>query len=211
MRYKYDIYNNLAEAFLNILFFPLKQIIPQPIINFIPLLLTNQEVRLRKVSNFIKGQLLDIGCGPNLLTKLYRTTGGKGVGVDVYPWAGVDQLVEDSSHLPYKDNSFDTISFVACLNHIPSRTKTLKEANRLLRNDGIVIITNINPFLSLIWHKYAFWDRDYHERGLAEGEVYGFLEKELIAMLEEADFKLLHKEHYNWCTNKLYVFGKKRD
>lgn len=41
-------------------------------------------VRISTVLPYIKGDLLDIGCGMNNLTKLY----GAGIGVDVHDWGG---------------------------------------------------------------------------------------------------------------------------
>src|SRR5690606_38498932 len=98
-------------------------------------------IRIKKVLPHIEGNLLDIGCGNNKLTKLY----GSGIGVDVYDWGNVDMIVEDSSRIGLPDNSFNTISILAALNHIPNRENVIRECHRLLQTDGKIIITMIPP------------------------------------------------------------------
>ena len=64
--------------------------------------------RIRAVLPWVRGRLLDIGCGTNSLVGAYA---GDGVGVDVHPWPGVDRVVEDSAHLPFETGTFDTVSY----------------------------------------------------------------------------------------------------
>lgn len=194
-----------SPRWLDELALPLKLIIPQPIIRKIPFLSTNEDIRVRTALEYTKGRLLDIGCGNNRLVQQYRASGGDGTGVDVYPWPGVDLVVDDSANLPFDDGSFDTITFVACLNHIPNREAVLTEARRLLRPDGHVVLTSLTPLLSRIWHAYAFWDADQHERGMAEGEVYGFTHEELTAILERNGFGVSIARPFSWGLNCIYV------
>ncbi|MBA7545988.1 2-methoxy-6-polyprenyl-1,4-benzoquinol methylase, mitochondrial [subsurface metagenome] len=83
----------------------------------------------------IRGRLLDIGCGTNKLVKFYM---GEGIGVDVYQWGGgdVDLLFDNSAKLPFKNETFDTVTIVGALNHIPNRSEVLAEAHRILRQMG---------------------------------------------------------------------------
>lgn len=180
-------------------------LIPQPWLAKMPGLSTNLVIRTKLVLNEVRGKLLDIGCGSNELVKAYRAQGGNGMGVDVYPWAGVDQVLPDSSCLPFADQSFDAVSFIACINHIPYREQALREAHRVLTADGILILTNLTPWLSRIWHFYAFWDHDQHERGMAEGEVWGLTSKEMLALLTKTGFKVQKKILFSWGCNQLYV------
>ena len=200
------LYSSFPVYALNQILLPLKLLIPQPVIRRVPLLKTNADIRTGVVLRAVRGKLLDIGCGTNRLVAQYRRDGGDGVGVDVYPWPGVDQIVEDTSKLPYADASFDTISFVACINHIPNRVDVLREARRLLRPGGQVVLTNLTPRLSRIWHAWAFWDADQHERGMAEGEVWGFTHEELVRLVATAGFELVACRGFSWGLNSLYVF-----
>lgn len=56
-------------------------------------------------------------------------------------------MSKDTSVLPFNNGSFNTVSFVASLNHIPEREKIIKEVNRILTERGRVIITVLNPLI----------------------------------------------------------------
>ncbi|MBT4351331.1 class I SAM-dependent methyltransferase [archaeon] len=101
--------------------------------------------RIKKVLPQINENHLDIGCGSNKLSKKYKIKNKEAIsiGIDVHPWKNVDKIIKDSSNLSYDDNYFDTITIVASLNHIINRHETLKECNRLLKDDGRLIITMI--------------------------------------------------------------------
>lgn len=143
--------------------------------------------RVRAVLPEVEGYLLDIGCGTNRLVKKY----GNGIGVDVFPWEGVDLLVEDTSCLPFDDDTFDTVTFIACLNHIPKRADVLREARRVLKPGGKIVITMIPPGISRAWHFLRRpWERDQCERGMKEGEEYGFQRRQVTKLLEESGFEV---------------------
>lgn len=162
-------------------------------------------VRIKKALPHIKGKLLDIGCGMNQLKKAY----GSGIGVDVYNWGDVDLVVEDTSKLPYVNNSFDTICIIAALNHIPNRAEVLKECYRLLNNDGVMVITMIPPIISQVWHFLRKpWDVDQSERGMKEGEVFGLTKKTILNLFKNAGFQLQTNKRFMLLVNRLYVFKK---
>lgn len=190
----------------NFICVPLRLAIPQPFIAKIPILRTNEEERSYRTLAEYRGVALDIGCGSNRIIKNYRDAGHQGTGVDVYGWDGPDLIVQDTAHLPYDSHSIDTISFVACLNHIPNRVDVLNESRRLLKPAGRVLITNLTPVISRIWHRIAFWDADQHERGMKEGEVWGFSDTELREMLDKAGFTFVKRIGFMWGLNHLYIF-----
>lgn len=141
--------------------------------------------RIRVVLPHVRGSLLDIGCGENRLVAAY----GSGVGVDVFPWTGADMVICDTARLPFPDSSFDTVAFLACLNHIPDRRAVLREARRVLKPGGRIIVTMIPPALSSVWHLLRRpWESDQRERGMGEGEVYGLTRRETRRLLEECGF-----------------------
>jgi SAM-dependent methyltransferase len=202
------LYRSFGEYAINQVLLPFKLLVPQPVIGRLPLLTTNREIRIRVVLSLVSGRILDIGCGSNDLIKRYRERGGDGVGVDIYPWPGVDLVVKDTATLPYPDRSFDTITFVACINHIANRKDVLREARRLLRPEGLIVLTNLTPRLSRLWHRWAFWDEDQHERGMTEGEVWGFSDAELTGLLGDVGFRAAFKQSFSWGLNHVYAFTR---
>lgn len=161
--------------------------------------------RIRTVLPHVRRRLLDIGCGTNELVRQY----GNGLGCDVYQWGDVDLVVEDSSDLPFDDASFDTVTIIAALNHIPDRVSVLAEAHRVLQPGGRLIVTMIPPVISTIWHKIrAPWDADQHERGMADGEVYGLHPAEVCQPMRNAGFQIVLEQPFMHWINRVTVGEK---
>ena len=163
---------------------------------------TLEAERMAHVLPEIRGRLLDIGAGPNTLVKLH----GNGSGVDVFDWGGGAIVVKDTAELPFPDRSFDTIAFIACLNHIPNRQQVLHEAKRLLAPGGRVVMTMINPVLGGVGHAIWWYSEDKHRGGMLPGEVGGLWTRDIVAMCEAAGLRLEKHERFVYGMNHLYVF-----
>lgn len=160
------------------------------------------EERIRYTLKYVRGRVLDIGCGENVLIRAH----GNGIGVDVYPWDGVDLVVEDSSKLPFESNSFDTVAIVAALNHIPARDQVMMEAMRVMKPGGIFVCTMINPFVSYLTHKIRYrYDPDQSERGMKKGEVWGFWKSEMLRFLSAAGLERVSSKSFVYGLNRLYT------
>ena len=159
-----------------------------------------EEERLRAVLPEIRGRLLDIGAGTNRLAQLY----GDGIGVDVLDWGGGALVVDDTRRLPFDDGSFDTASFVACLNHIPYREEALLEAHRLLRTGGRVIVTMIGSIIGEVGHKLWWYSEDKH-REVADGELMGMVRKHVEKCLRDAGFRDIVHRRFVYGLNHLFV------
>jgi SAM-dependent methyltransferase len=163
---------------------------------------TLEEERMRQVLPEIRGRLLDIGAGPNTLVKLH----GQGSGVDVHDWGGGAIVVDDTASLPFADASFDTVTFIACLNHIPNRQAVLREARRLLAPGGRVVMTMINPLLGGVGHAIWWYSEDKQRGGMLPGEVGGLWTRDIVAMCAAVGLRLHHHRRFVYGMNHLYVF-----
>jgi SAM-dependent methyltransferase len=160
--------------------------------------------RHRMVVPYIRGRLLDVGCGFNNLVKNH----GSGVGVDVFPWPGIDVLIGDAALLPFGDGTFDTVSVLAALNHIPNREAALVEIRRVLARNGRIIVTMIGPLTGIIAH--ALFKRDEDTRGgMQKGEKNGLTTKEMSALLASGGFVVEHVVPFQLGLNRVYVAGKR--
>ena len=144
-----------------------------------------------------KGRVLDIGCGANNFVRSY----GNGVGVDVMRWEGCDVQIEDAAKLPFPDGSFDTVTYLACLNHIPNREASVADASRVLRPGGRILVTMITPRLGTFIH----WlrrknDPDHFERHIEHAD-------ELLGMSEALVRQILSDAGFERCTRKRFVMG----
>lgn len=173
--------------------------------------------RFRAVLPQIRGRLLDIGAGDNQLVAIYKKCadehsqpGSKqSVGVDVFDWGSDTILVQSSASLPFPDASFDTISFLACINHIPERREALEEARRVLRPDGCLLVTMIGRFIGELGHKLWWYSEDKY-RNVDEHELMGMNEKEIHALLDAAGFEVLAVKRFVYGLNRLYIARPRR-
>lgn len=193
-----------VQKVFDFIFAPLRlTFLPDPVVARLKLTSSKGE-RLRAVAPWLKGRLLDLGCGDNELVRTY----GHGVGVDAYDWGGGALIVPDTSRLPFPDGSFDTVTILAALNHIPNRAAVLREVHRLLAGGGRLLVTMINPVISYVGHRFIWWWSEDKERGMDPQEVYGFWNRQLIALVEEAGFKLALHQRFVYGLNNLFIFRK---
>jgi SAM-dependent methyltransferase len=191
---------------LNVVFLPLRLFLSHESLNRLGLQSLRDE-RCDMVLRFCRGRLLDIGCGNNQLVKKY---GCGSVGVDVHDFGAGALIIEDTRQLPFPDRSFQTVSLVASLGHIPKpiRRDVLKEVWRILSKDGVVLITEIAPWLGVIRHKLAWWDRDQTERGIKAEEDLGLTSRAVIDQVEATGFVFSERKRFVLGLNNLYLFKK---
>jgi ubiquinone/menaquinone biosynthesis C-methylase UbiE len=162
--------------------------------------------RINKVIPYIKGYLLDIGCGTNKLVRKH----GNGLGIDVFQFGDADMILEDTSQTPFEDKTFDTISIIASLNHIPNREQVIEEVQRILKDNGRLIITMIPDTISKIWHKIREpWDKDQTERSMKEGEVYGMSTLDIKNILDNNNFEIKTIKKFMFRINNIFIAKKK--
>ena len=172
--------------------------------------------RLAAVLPELQGRCLDIGAGDNMLLRLYReqkagdsdaARANQSVGLDVVDWGGGCVVVPDCRGLPFRDSSFDTVSFVACLNHIPEREEALREALRVLRPGGRMIITMIGPLLGTLGHAIWWYSEDKH-REVSHEELMGIKRREVEHLLRKVGFADISSTTFLYGLNRRYLAQK---
>jgi SAM-dependent methyltransferase len=98
-----------------------------------------------------KQPLLDLGCGDGLFAKiLFADKAVEIIGCDVsskcVAKASLYDIyksvtIADARHLPYNDESFNTVISNCVLEHIPEDEKVLREVSRVLKKGGRFIFT----------------------------------------------------------------------
>jgi ubiquinone/menaquinone biosynthesis C-methylase UbiE len=132
------------------------------------------------------------------------------IGVDVHPWPGAD-VVCDTTRLPFADRHFDTVAMLACLNHIPrsKRDRVLEEARRVLKDEGQLLITMINPVVGFLAHTIRHrYDLDQLERGMGEEEENGLWEGKVKRLLAGNGFRTVQTVPFVFGLNRLYIAHK---
>lgn len=93
--------------------------------------------------SYAKGVLLDYGCGGQPYRTLFESRIEKYIGADVTPAAGtmLDIQIAPGHPLPLPSESVDTILSTQALEHVSDFDFYLKECQRLLKPDGVLILT----------------------------------------------------------------------
>ena len=194
----------MIYGMINKMSLPLRLFLPHGFTSRIGLKSIRDE-RNEIVLKFAKGRLLDIGCGPNILVKKY---GNDSVGIDVFDFNGGALIIEDASELPFKENTFDTVAFVASFNHIPNREEVITEVDRILKSYGRVIITNLEPIIGKVRHRMFWIDKIEEGREKKEGEEEGLKSEYIMNLLIECGFELMKKMKFQFLNN-IYVFERR--
>jgi SAM-dependent methyltransferase len=101
-------------------------------------------------SQYLRGRLIDIGCGTKPYEADLRPYIREHVGVDhqeaSYGLARVD-IVASAYDIPVADESFDSALATEVLEHLEEPLRALKEWHRILRPDATLLVTT--PFM---WH-----------------------------------------------------------
>ena len=116
-------------------------------------------------------------------------------------------VVDDTRTLPFPDESFDVVTFVACLNHIPYRKDVLLEAKRLLSRGGRVVVTMIGRWFGEIGHKIWWYSEDKH-REVADGELPGMSPESVKALLTGTGYTNLVHRRFLYRMNHLFLATK---
>lgn len=157
--------------------------------------------RANKANSFIsnkqrKGRIFDIGCGtyPYFLS---LTKFKEKYGMD--PVVSVNSVVGQNLHLEqaeitknkliYKDNYFDVVTMLAVFEHIEhdKLNFVLAEIKRVLKRDGVLIITTPSPWADKLLHfmarLYLISKDEIHEH------KHNHPKKKIESILQDAGFE----------------------
>jgi ubiquinone/menaquinone biosynthesis C-methylase UbiE len=169
--------------------------------------LTYAEHMTRYISaqELVKGKVvLDIASGSGYGTQLLAKTAQKVFGVDVNEPAvryseenfgakNLEYILGDGESIPLDDNSVDVVTTFETIEHIKDYKKFIKEIKRVLKPDGIALVSTPN-------------DLEF-----AEGNhfhLHEFEQDELISLLKK-DFK--HIKPYFQATWKYVMLGEESE
>ncbi|MBW2976429.1 class I SAM-dependent methyltransferase [Candidatus Woesearchaeota archaeon] len=155
--------------------------------------------RLKKINKFSKrGKLLDVGCAFGFFLELAKKDGWdvKGLEISKYAYAyakeklklpAVNKTLEKAR---FKANSFGVVTLFDVIEHLPDPKSTLKEVRRILKPQGLVVITT--PDIGSITAK-ILW-KNWEEVKRVREHIYYFSKDTLKKLLESLGFKVLGTE-----------------
>jgi len=106
--------------------------------------LTERAVRLAQLAPGMR--VLDVGCGDGVTVELLRAQRIDAIGVDIAPYNPEKHdyiLRANAMTLPFADGEFDAIIYECCLSIMPDAIAALREAERILKPRGILIMSDV--------------------------------------------------------------------
>lgn len=101
--------------------------------------------------------------------------------------AAVDLVDAKGENLPFGENEFDIVIIASVLEHVSDAGRVVSECSRVLRKNGLIIVTAVDGFLDKL-ASTAGVKPDDHERTFAPGEIRGMLEKNCLNVTEARRF-----------------------
>ncbi len=135
---------------------------------------------------FAGKEALDIGCGPGYVVALYASHGANVTGVDISSRSielacarmdiyGLKASIKkaNAEELPFEGNMFDIVTSFGVLHHTPNTEKAVREAIRVLRPGGRIILMfyNKNSFAYRILFPLKRFLQKAHRGKLAQTQV----------------------------------------
>ena len=163
-------------------------------------------------------KILDLGCGTGELLKILedRFPLSELTGIDLTEEMlavakqklsdNVELLLGSATSLPFDSKSFDWVIMSNVIGHLSDKKTALKEAHRVLKNPGKIVITD--------------WTRDFQTMNLVHfytklinySQYRSLRTAELESLLDDCDFNHLHTERYkiNWFWGLYTIQAEKR-
>lgn len=166
-------------------------------------------------------KILDIGCGNGYYLNLLNRLGFKltltGVDNDRHGLLDAERFIADNSiklifgyaeKFPFKNNIFDKVIISEVIEHVQDDLIILKEANRVLKMGGILVLTTCNIHYPFLWDpinwmlqhifnthiKKGFWG------GIWNQHLRMYEKKDLEKLVQNANFKIsLSEVLTGWC------------
>lgn len=121
----------------------------------------------------VQGRVLDVGCGSKPYRKCFDAS--EYIGLEIEGCNNLADRHYDGKKFPFKSGEFDSVFVSQVLEHVFNPEEFLSEINRVLKNDGVLLLTA--PFI---------WDEHSQPFDYARYSFFG-----LRHLLENHGFKIV--------------------
>jgi 2-polyprenyl-3-methyl-5-hydroxy-6-metoxy-1,4-benzoquinol methylase len=145
-------------------------------------------LRFKIISKYCVGDVLDAGCGSGLLKNhLNKDRINSYTGLDVDGKIDIHGSVYD---LPFKNESFDTVTILEVLEHLEHPIAALREVVRVSRRRVVISVPNpwnMNQIVSLITRNHNIMEPNH---------INLFGDNEIGRLCERVGLKIVKKERF---------------
>ncbi len=147
----------------------------------------------------IPGKIIDLGTADGFMLSTIKTEFPSSQCVGVEYSRGLVEVNKDSrttimqgdvNYLPIKECSFDIAIATAIIEHLPDPKKFLKETKRVLKNNGLIILTSPDPFWESIATIVGHLPDEQHCKVLTIKEISSLFNAVGYKILEGKKFML---------------------
>ncbi|HLD39435.1 MAG TPA: class I SAM-dependent methyltransferase [archaeon] len=171
-------------------------------------------IRNKKVMKYVPNgtDVLDVGCGDDfyLLSSLRRKI-KNGTGVDIaVKNTKIGNItikkIRIGQRLPFRDASFNVVTMIAFVEHLDNPEKVLVDCRRVLRKDGIVIITTPMARAKPFWELLVKLGRT-EEKTIEDHKQY-FSQEKIEKLFKKTGFDVIVSRKFELGMNYIAV-GRK--
>ncbi len=99
------------------------------------------EASLAQCQPFVKGELLDVGCGRCPYRRTFFASARKYIGTDYLSDRSHPDVISSALQIPFVANAFDTVVSTEVLEHVPNPLQAMREMRRVLKPGGFLILS----------------------------------------------------------------------
>lgn len=151
--------------------------------------------------SWAKGKCLEVGAGTGEISRALSEKDLDVVAIDISPKMveeirkkGIKAVVADAEKLPFKDRTFDTVVAAELVYCLDSPKKFIKEARRVLKPKGRLLITSANEDLKVYDRLRSFLRKLGFSKMYFDDSVHNFVtSSELRKLLTKQGFKILEE------------------
>lgn len=171
---------------------------------------TNKAVKFLNKNDTI----CDLGCGyDGIFLKNIKNGIKRGIGVDNKVCkknneSAIKLIAADlNKNLPLRSETFDAVTSFAVLEHIENYNKFLKETLRILKKDGILIMTTPDPKAKIIWEILMRAKIIQQSDNIEEHKNY-FHGDKIVEILKNIGFSEVVLKKFQFGFNNLFIAKK---
>lgn len=173
-------------------------------------------LRFKKISKYIpkNSVVLDLGCGFNgNFLKYVDKKISKGIGIDISVNKKISgskiKLSEHNLNLkfPFSDNSFDTVTSLANLEHLVNPKENLREICRVLKPGGVLLLTAPSTYNKPVLEFLAYKLKLISKEEIRDHKNY-FDKKTLLDYCKQAGFSSVNHEYFQLFLNNFILAQK---